>query len=299
MPGDPPSALAAAFAHCEAAVREADKDRWLASLFAPDGMRPDLLALYAFNLEVASVRERVSDPLPGEVRLQWWRDALTGEAKGDVTGDVIAHPVAAAILDVIGRRNLAIKPLADLIDARVFDLYDDLMPTVNDLEGYCGETSSALMQIAALILAEGDDPGTAELAGHAGIAYAMTGLLRAFALHASRGQVFVPADVLAAHGVTRDEVVAGRTDAGLPQALGAMRDLARGHLARVEALIACADGRVAAALLPIAVCRLYLDRMDGLIAQPFASRAEVSQWRRQWAMWRMARRFGRARSVRR
>jgi phytoene synthase len=288
MPGAPPSARAAAFAHCDAAVREADKDRWLASLFAPAALRPDLLALYAFNLEVASVRERVSDPLPGEVRLQWWRDALTGEARGDVT----AHPVAAAILDVIGRRNLAIKPLVDLIDARVFDLYDDLMPTVNDLEGYCGETSSALMQVAALILAAGEDPGTADLAGHAGIAYAVTGLLRAFALHASRGQVFMPAEVLTAHGVTREEIVAGRASARLSAALGQMRALARAHLGRAEALIGEADVRTAAAILPLAVVRGLLDRMDRLVAEPFATTVELAQWRRQWALWRMARRFG-------
>jgi 15-cis-phytoene synthase len=290
MPEGRSPGLDAAFAHCEAAVREADKDRWLASLFAPDRLRPDLMALYAFNLEVASVRERVSDPLPGEVRLQWWRDVLTGEGRGDVA----AHPVAAALLDVVGRRNLAIKPLVDLIDARVFDLYDDLMPTVNDLEGYCGETSSALMQVAALILAEGDYPGTADLAGHAGIAYAATGLLRAFALQASRGQVFLPADVLAAHGVAREDIVAGRASPGLTGALEAMRQLARDHLGKAEALVGGADARTAAAFLPLAVVRGLLDRMDRLVAEPFAATAELAQWRRQWAMWRVARRFGRA-----
>ncbi len=290
MPANRPDALAAAFAHCEGAVREADKDRWLASLFAPEAVRPDLNALYAFNLEVASVRERVSEPLPGEVRLQWWRDALTGEGRGDVT----SHPVAAAILDVIGRRNLAIKPLVDLIDARVFDLYDDPMPTVNDLEGYCGETSSALMQIAALILAEGDDPGTADLAGHAGAAYAITGLLRAFPLHASRGQVFVPADILAASSVSRDAIVAGQASPGLTRALETMRDLARDHLAKAEATIATADARTAPAFLPLAAAGLYLGRMERLIAEPFRCSVEVAQWRRQWALWRMARRFGRA-----
>jgi phytoene synthase len=290
MSSDQPHALAAAFAHCESAVREADKDRWLAALFAPESVRPDLNALYAFNIEIASVRERVSEPLPGEVRLQWWRDALTGEGRGDVT----SHPVAGAILDVIGRRNLAIKPLVDLIDARVFDLYDDPMPTVNDLEGYCGETSSALMQIAALVLAEGADPGTADLAGHAGAAYAMTGLLRAFALHASRGQVFVPAEILAASGISRDEIVAGRAVPGLTRALEAMRGLARDHFAKAEALVAAADPLTAPAFLPMAAARLYLDRMDHLVADPFRASVEVAQWRRQWVLWRMARRFGRA-----
>ncbi|MCA0319089.1 MAG: squalene/phytoene synthase family protein [Proteobacteria bacterium] len=294
MPPERAEALAAAFAHCESAVREADKDRWLAALFAPEAMRPDLNALHAFNIEIASVRERVSEPLPGEVRLQWWRDVLTGEGRGDVTG----HPVAAAILDVIGRRNLAIKPLVDLIDARVFDLYDDPMPTVNDLEGYCGETSSALMQIAALILAGGDDPGTADLAGHAGAAYAMTGLLRAFPLHAARGQVFIPADILADSGVSRDDIVAGREGPGLSRALDAMRGLAEDHLAKAEVLAAAADPRTVAAFLPMAAARLYLGRMDRLAAAPFRTSIEVAQWRRQWALWRMARRFGRAGAIR-
>jgi phytoene synthase len=277
--------LIPAFEACDARVREADKDRWLAGLFAPAPFRPDLMALYAFNLEIASVRERVSEPLPGEVRLQWWRDVLTGEARGDVTG----HPVAAAVLDVIGRRNLPIKPLIDLIDARVFDLYDDLMPSVNDLEGYCGETSSALMQMAALILAEGEDPGTADQAGHAGIAYAVTGLLRAFAAHAARGQVFIPADILAEHGVSRDDIAAGRASPGLSRALEAMRALARRHLDQAAETKKAASPRTAAAFLPAATCRLYLDRMDRFAVAPFATTVAVSQWRRQWALWRAAR----------
>lgn len=280
--------LEEAFAHCAEAVRAADKDRWLASLFAPEAARRDLMALYAFNLEVASVRERVSEPLPGEVRLQWWRDALTGEARGDAT----AHPVAAALLDVIRRRNLPVAPFANLIDARVFDLYDDLIPTVGDLEGYCGETSSALMQLAALVLNEGTDPGTADLAGHAGIAYAVTGLLRAFPLHAARGQVFIPADLLAHHGVTREDIVAGRTSPGLSAALAALRDLARRHLEAARAEAARAKPQLAAAFVAVEAAALYLKRMDAFVQAPFSTTVTVAQWRRQWALWRAAHRFG-------
>lgn len=282
--------LEEAFAHCAEAARAADKDRWLAALFAPEAARRDLMALYAFNLEVASVRERVSEPLPGEVRLQWWRDALTGEARGDAT----AHPVAAALLDVIRRRNLPVAPFANLIDARIFDLYDDLMPTVGDLEGYCGETSSALMQLAALVLNEGTDPGTADLAGHAGIAYAVTGLLRAFPLHAARGQVFIPADLLASHGVTREDITAGRPSPSLAAALAALRDLARRHLEAARAETAKAKPHLAAAFVAMEAAALYLNRMDAFIQAPFSTTITVAQWRRQWALWRAAHRFGSA-----
>ncbi|MFL5135068.1 MAG: phytoene/squalene synthase family protein, partial [Microvirga sp.] len=164
------------FAHCEALVREADPDRYWASLFAPADKRPHLHALYAFNFEVARVREAVREALVGEIRLQWWRDALQGEARGDVR----ANPVAAALDDTIVQFRLPRQSFVDLIDARIFDLYDDPMPNLNDLEGYCGETSSSLIQLSSLILANGSNPGTADAAGHAGVAYAITGLLRAF-----------------------------------------------------------------------------------------------------------------------
>lgn len=275
-----------AFQACEELVRTADKDRWLASLFAPAPFRADLMALYAFNVEVAAVRERVSAPLPGEVRLQWWRDVLNGEARGDISG----HPVAAALVDVIGRRRLPVKPLVDLVDARVFDLYDDPMPTTGDLEGYCGETSSALMQLAALILADGRDPGTADMAGHAGVAYALTGLIRAFPLQASRGQVYVPVDMLERAGAERTDILAGRMSEGIGRALEDMRALARRHVAAAAELKASTPVEVAPAFLAEALLPAYLDRMDSFVRAPFQSSIELPQWRRQWLIWRAARR---------
>ena len=136
-PASPGPALAST--HCETLVREGDPDRYFAALFAPADKRPHLFALYAFNHEIARVRETVSEALPGEIRLQWWRDTLQGEARGDVR----ANPIAAALDDAIVQFRLPRQALVDLIDARIFDLYDDPMPTLNDLEGYCGETSSS------------------------------------------------------------------------------------------------------------------------------------------------------------
>ena len=110
--------LTFAFRHCEELVREGDPDRYFATLFAPAAFRPHLYALSAFSLTVARVREAASNPMAGEIRLQWWRDALQGEARGDVR----ANPVAAALEDAIVGRRLGRQPFVDLIDARVFDL---------------------------------------------------------------------------------------------------------------------------------------------------------------------------------
>ena len=70
------------YRHCEALVRAADKDRFLATLFAPADKRGPLFALYAFNAEITSVRERAREPMPGEIRLQWWRDVHQWRADG-------------------------------------------------------------------------------------------------------------------------------------------------------------------------------------------------------------------------
>src|SRR5450830_1516746 len=109
------------FEHCAALVREADRDRYLATLFAPAEHRDALYALYAFNVEIARVRELAREPLPGEIRLQWWREVLSGERDGESA----AHPVAAALHETLARHNLARERLIDLIEARSFDLYDD------------------------------------------------------------------------------------------------------------------------------------------------------------------------------
>src|ERR1044071_6481907 len=89
-------------AFCEKLVREQDPDRYFATLFAPAERRPGLFALYAFNTEIARVRESVSDPIPGEIRLTWWREVLEGQRPDEAS----AHPVAEAIRSVIADNRL-------------------------------------------------------------------------------------------------------------------------------------------------------------------------------------------------
>src|SRR5947209_9723686 len=136
------------FKHCEQLVRESDKDRFLATLFAPEKRRGALFALYAFNSEVARIHEVVHQPAAGEIRLQWWRDAL--EQPG--AREARSHPVASALLDTVIRYRLPIDALIRLIEARAFDLYTDPMPDLSALEAYVARTSSTLIDLAARIL---------------------------------------------------------------------------------------------------------------------------------------------------
>src|ERR1700747_1969528 len=128
------------FAYCENLVRAGDKDCWLASLFAPAGRRAHLHALYAFNLEVARVRELAREPMAGEIRLQWWREVIAGTRPGEAT----ANPVAAALMETVARHSLPVQTLLDLVEARAFDLYNDPMPSLDAFAGYGRRTASGL-----------------------------------------------------------------------------------------------------------------------------------------------------------
>jgi 15-cis-phytoene synthase len=268
-----------AFAYCAELVRAADHDRYLAALFAPAQHRGALHALYAFNSEVARVREVARQTLPGEIRLQWWTDVLRGERVGEAG----ANPVAAALLASVERHGLAVDTLIDLIDARRFDVYDAPMATVADLEAYAGRTSSALFALAAQVLTgSGHDVVTAP----AGKAYAIAALLRAFPLHAARHQLFVPIQVLDRHQVRTEDVFAGRASAGLDAALADLGTLAQGHLQAVHERIAELPAQALPALLPVATVRSALGRLQR--SKAFAP-ADIAPWRRQWLIWRAAR----------
>ncbi|MGO9758519.1 MAG: phytoene/squalene synthase family protein [Roseiarcus sp.] len=279
------TALAQAYAHCETLTREHDRDRWLAGLFAPSIARPPLFALAAFSYEVGRLREIVREPLAGEMRLQWWRDALIGAGRGEAPG----HPVAAALSDTIERFNLPPQAFDDLLSARAFDLYDDPMPDWNHFEGYCGETSSALFRLGTLVLGRGRDLGGADAAGHAGVAYALVGLLRALPLTSARGQVFLPGDILARHDVSRDDIAGRRASPGLRAALAELRAVARRRLDEALKLARQGPRDIASAFLPLACLPLYLAAMERPRYAPFDTIVEASQWRRQWALWRAAR----------
>src|ERR1700704_2073706 len=191
-----------AYRHCEDLVRTADKDRYLATLFAPADRRDALLALYAFAHEIATVRDRARESMPGEIRLQWWRDVLGGERGGEAS----ANPVAAALMDTLARFALPAPRLIDLIEAHAFDLYDDPVPKLDVLDGYLRRTSATVFDLAALICG-----GPAEYASErAGIATGITALLRAFALHASRRQLYVPTLFLE-QGTSPEEIFAGES----------------------------------------------------------------------------------------
>jgi phytoene synthase len=137
-----------------------------------------------------------------------------------------------------------------------------------------------------MVLDEAVASGFAELAGHAGCAQAMTGLLLLLPLHRARRQCFIPADILAAVGTSREEVLAG--DVGGERAVAALIALAREHFSAFETGAATLPSSLRAAYLPLALSGAYLDRMESARVSPLHETVRLSGLRRHWLLFRYA-----------
>jgi len=249
--------------YCAQIVREHDFERYAATLFVPPRARRALLALYAFNVELRRIRDHVSQPLPGEIRLQWWRDLIDGDARGSVE----ASPVAAELMASVSNHDLPRSELSQLVDARVFDLYDDPMLSLDMLERYCDDTAGRLFSLSVRILG-----GASEAARHA-------------AHHAARKQLYLPQDVLTEVGAAEADIFAGRPTPQLQAAIAKLANVAREHLDKATDLLIAVPADARRIFLPLALVRRVLDANNAPAKNPFAL-LPVSRLRVLWTLWR-------------
>jgi 15-cis-phytoene synthase len=268
---------------CANLVRTRDFARYASTLFVPADQRRALFALYAFNTEISRVREQVTQPLSGEVRMQWWTDMLTGAGHGGVEG----NPVAAELLLTIRNFHLPVEPLTRLIEEHQFDLYNDPMPSMAALEGYINDTAAALFMLGAAIAAR-PSPEIEHLARHAGLAQGFSQVIANLPLDASRRQLFVPLQVLQQHGSGIEEVFAGKQTPKVRAAIDQVLDDARTHLDTAFELLAGVPPEVRPIFLPLALVRRDLVRMSRADADPFVLRV-TSRFSNLWTLWRASR----------
>jgi 15-cis-phytoene synthase len=267
------------FTHCAALVRETDRDRYLAGLFAPAERRDALFALYAFDLEIGRVRDLAREPMPGEIRLQWWREVLLGER----TGEAVANPVAAALLQTLSRYNLPSGQLVELVEAHRFDIYDEPMASRAQLQSYASKTAGVIFDFAARTLG-----AATTMSEEAAQAQTLANVLKLLPRHAACRQVYVPLDVLQQYGAKLDDIVVMHATPELRAALAELRLRARRHLAHIAAASNEIPARAWPVLLSLAPLKSWLLAMERPDYDPFRPR-QAAPWWRQWLIWRAAR----------
>jgi phytoene synthase len=268
---------------CADLVRSHDFPLYAATLFVPAAERRALLALYAFNVEIVRVRDQVSQPLPGEIRLQWWTDMLSGHVHGSAEG----NPVAAELLRAIRDFDLPVEPLSLLADEHQFDLYNDPMPTMAALEGYLAATSSALFDLAARIMGPRSE-AVEHLARHAGLAQGLVQVIANLPRDAAHRQLFLPQQVLERHNCSMQDVFAGKETPSLHAVLEQLAAEARQHMTASSSLLAQVAPSVRPAFLPLSQAQADLKRLSRPGRNPFTLQPS-SRLRTLWTLWRASR----------
>lgn len=246
-------------AYCLAQVRRFDRDRYLAALFAPSQPRADLFALYAFNLELAKIREVVREPMMGLIRLQWWRDCI-GEIHG---GKARRHQVAQPLAHAVARHRLPRALLEALIDAREADLDSAPPADLAALRRYAEATGGTLLELAARIAAGREaELEVLQAARDLGTAWALIGLVRAVPFHARARRVYVPQALLDEAGVPLEDLLELRPVPGLSLAVARICDEARALLSEARDVLERPARAVFPVFLIAALARRYLADLD-------------------------------------
>jgi len=258
--------------YCAAQVRRHDPDRFLTTLFASREGREDLCTLYAFNLEVARTREAVKEAALGQIRLQWWRETLDEIYRGESR----SHAVAAPLGELVLRCGLSRRHFERLIDTRERDLRDEPPQDLAELEAYADGTSSTLTALALEALgARGSEANAA--AADVGIAWALTGLLRAIPFHARQRRSYLPLDLMAKAGVTLDEHFDHGSTTGLAQAVRPVAARAADRIAAARRYRRKLPRSALPALLPATLAEAYLRELRVAGYDPFALAATRSR----------------------
>jgi NADH dehydrogenase [ubiquinone] 1 alpha subcomplex assembly factor 6 len=264
-----------------ALVRRHDRDRYQTALFAPAARREALFALYAFNYEIARVREIVTQPMLGQIRLQWWREVIDAAFAGAAPrAHVVAVPLAAAI----GEFGLARENFDRMIDARERDLADAAPADMAALEAYAAASSGGLVQLAVAVLGAGEEPIAHTAAGEVGIAYALAGLLRAMPYHAGSGRRYIPDAVAVSAALDPADYAARRPTPALCAAAREIAEAARRRLAAARRLHRSVPRAARPALLPAVIADRSLIRLRRAGDNPFAPELRLPDPMQSWRL---------------
>jgi phytoene synthase len=236
-----------------AAARDGEPDRYLAALLAPRAHRDSLLALAAFSAEIRRIPELVHEPAMGELRRQWWRDALAlpPELRS-------GHPVADAARATAYRYNLPAELLSVAIDGVSGCKPDDAQAGAGELEAHQCKAEGALFELAARVLGVSGSAETSARCAAAGHAYGLARLLTELPRGLASGRIAAAATPLASAGSTLDEL---RSEAGSAKIVSLLEEQAvrvRRSLADAQQFVAGLPRSARVAFLPLALVEPYL-----------------------------------------
>jgi 15-cis-phytoene synthase len=258
-------------------ARVYEPERYLAATLAPEPQRAALIALAAFAADLQRIPATATEPLLGEIRLQWWRDSLETMAGGGKVG----APAADALGAAIEAHRLPVPLLIAMTEARAWDLYDDPMPDAAALDGYLAKTEAIPFELALRILdVRAGDAG--RIAALAGRAYGLTRMLARLPEHLAHGRLPLPLTLLIQHGLTPEVILAGTNTPAVRGTIATVGQEICATLATLRPQIKALSKPQRVALLPISTISPYLRSIRQHRRNPLRDIADLAPLARVW-----------------
>ncbi|GJE98318.1 squalene/phytoene synthase family protein [Phanerochaete sordida] len=273
-------------AYCRDLVRKRDYEAHLVSQFFPHEYRDAFYALRAFYIELATVQESVSNPIIGNMRMQFWKDALKGFADGRPP----KHPIALALYEASGQFNLPMYHLKRMVEARDAELQTPTHLTIDSLTAHAESTSSTFLYLLLSMLNQSSSHDFSHAASHVGVSQTIATLLRALPYHASRRHMVIPAEITARHGVNQEEVFRqGGNAKAVDDAVFEFATLANDHLITARDMFKDTAGKVSGPVKPVFLyavpAAVYLERLEKVNFDAFHPSLQQRSWRLPWRIW--------------
>lgn len=209
-----------------------DHPRYVLSLLCPRKRRADLQALFGFNLELAQIRDRVSEPLIGQMRLRFWLDALDNIMRGNPP----QQPAGIALAALVAKYNLPRDPLARLIESRGAEIGGEPPGSLDGAVKEAMQRSGYLHELAARIVVTDPSHDTLGVARHAGTAWGLVGMIRSVPFDFSEGLCRLPVTLCRQQGLDMERPLDPDMKAPLRSVLRALADRATEQLQTAQGL---------------------------------------------------------------
>ncbi|XP_004680071.1 PREDICTED: NADH dehydrogenase (ubiquinone) complex I, assembly factor 6 [Condylura cristata] len=243
--------------YCLDLLRKRDYEGYLCSLLFPAKSRSSAFALRAFNVELAQIKDSISEKTIGLMRMQFWKKTVD-----DIYCDNPPHqPVAIELWKAVKRHNLTKRWLVKIIDEREKNLDDKAYRNIQELENYAENTQSSLLYLTLETLGIRDLHAD-HAASHIGKAQGIVTCLRATPYHSSRRRVFLPMDICMLHGVSQEDFLRKNQDKNVRDVVYDIASQAHLHLNHARSFYKSVPVKAFPAFLQTVALEDYLKKIQ-------------------------------------
>jgi phytoene synthase len=267
--------------YCQQRAAASGSSFYYSFLFLPPEKRRAITAFYAFCREVDDVADEATDVGVARTKLAWWRTEVANLMAG-----APSHPVTRALAPFVAPMGIDGARLNEIIDGMEMDLTHHRYADFEALRLYCHRVAGVVGQLSASIFGY-RHPRTLEYAERLGIAFQLTNIIRDVGEDARRERVYLPADELARHGLTVEDILARRGGDAFRAMMAEQADRAEATYAEALAKLHPEDRRnQRAGLIMAAIYRTLLAeiRRDGFPV--LEGRVSLTPIRKLWIAWK-------------